>query len=81
VPFRITVLVGSLDVMVDASENDSGVASVLFYLKEDLMSTVTTPLYSWRWSDRGFGRYTILVNAVDGAGNNMTGEMVVWKIF
>jgi len=80
-PFPITLLVGSIDVTADASDNDSGVASVLFYLDGNLMNTVTTPPYSWRWSDRGFGRYTILVKAVDGAGNNMTGEMVVWKVF
>jgi hypothetical protein len=80
-PFPITFLIGSLDVTVDASDNDSGVASVLFYLNGNLMSTVTTPPYSWRWSDRGFGRYTILVKAVDVIGNNATDETVVWRLF
>jgi hypothetical protein len=80
-PFPITLVIGSIDVTVDASDNDSGVTSVLFYLNGDLMTTMTLPPYSWRWDDRGFGRYTILVKAVDGAGNNATDEMTVWRIF
>jgi hypothetical protein len=80
-PFLITLLIGSIDVTVDASDNDSGVAYVTFSLNGILKSTNTTPPYIWAWDERAFGRYTIFVEAFDGAGNNATDEITVWRFF
>jgi hypothetical protein len=79
--FLITLLIGSIDVTVDASDNDSGVAYVTFSLNGILKSTNTTPPYIWAWDERAFGRYTIFVEAFDGAGNNATDEITVWRFF
>jgi PKD repeat protein len=80
-PFPITLLIGSIDVTVDASDNDSGVAYVTFSLNGILKSTNTTPPYSWVWDERAFGRFTIVVEAFDGAGNSATDDITVWKFF
>jgi hypothetical protein len=80
-PFPFTLVIGSLDVAVDATDTESGVSSVAFFLNGEPLITDTTPPYSWAWTDRGFGRYTILVEAVDGAGNHATDEIIVWRVF
>jgi PKD repeat protein len=80
-PFLITFLIGSIDVTVDASDNDSGVAYVTFSLNGIPKSTNTTPPYSWAWDERAFGRFTIVVEAFDGAGNSATDDITVWKFF
>jgi len=79
--FPTTLIIGSIDVTVDASDDDSGVASVAFLLNNKIQSNVTTPPYTWVWEKRSFGRYTILVEAYDVAGNNATDEITVWKFF
>jgi PKD repeat protein len=80
-PFPITLLIGSFDVTVNASDNDSGVSYVNFSLNGILKNTDTTPPYTWEWSERAFGRYVIFVEAIDGAGNSATDEIAVWKFF
>ena len=80
-PFPITLLIGSINITVDASDDDSGVYSVKFYLNDILKSTDTTPPFNWAWDERTFGRYTILVEASDNTGNNATDERTVWKFF
>jgi hypothetical protein len=66
---------------VDASDNDSGVSSVKFFLNGILKSTDTAPPYNWVWSKPAFGRYTIFVEAVDGAGNSADDELTAWRFF
>jgi PKD repeat protein len=80
-PFPITLLIGTINVAVDASDTDSGVSSIKFFLNDVLMSTNTIPPYTWEWSGRVFGRYSITVEAYDGAGNNATDEIIAWRIF
>ena len=80
-PFPITLLIGSINVTVDASDNDSGVSSVKFFLNGILKSTDTAPPYNWVWSKPAFGRYTIFVEAVDGAGNSADDELTAWRFF
>jgi hypothetical protein len=80
-PFPVTFMIGAVDISVNASDNDSGIAMVSFYLNGKLMSSVPSPPYTWYWSERGFGRYNILVEAVDEAGNNATAQMNVWRMF
>ena len=80
-PFPVTLIIGSIDVTADASDDDSGVASVAFLLNGVLQTNVTVPPYVWVWDQRVFGRFTIVVEAFDGAGNKASDEVVVWKLF
>jgi len=79
--FPITLIIGSLNVTVDAFDTDSGVSSVAFFLNGILKSTDTTSPYTWEWSGRVFGRYSITVEAYDGAGNNATDEIIALRFF
>lgn len=80
-PFPITLLINTINITVDASDTDSGISSVKFFLNDVLMSTNTIPPYTWEWSGRVFGRYSITVEAYDGAGNNATDEILAWRFF
>ncbi|KYK20390.1 hypothetical protein AYK25_08975 [Thermoplasmatales archaeon SM1-50] len=80
-PFPTTLIIGTIDFTVDASDEISGVASVVFSLNGVVISNATAPPYIWVWDKRVFGRYTIAVEAVDGAGNKARNELVVWKLF
>jgi hypothetical protein len=76
-----TIVIGRVLISVNASDNQSGIEKVEFYVEGDLKSTVTTPPYTWRWSERGwFFPYTLKVIAYDYAGNVNTDSMKVWKI-
>lgn len=78
--FPVTLILGSIDVTVEASD-DSGITSVAFSLNGVLQYNVTAPPYIWVWDKRSFGRYTIVVEAFDDAGNKATDDIVVWKFF
>jgi PKD repeat protein len=80
-PFPITLIIGSVEITVNASDNDSGVSSIKFYLNDVLKSTDTAPPYTWVWTKPAFGRYTIFVEAVDGAGNSADDERTAWRFF
>lgn len=79
-PFPTTLIIGSIDVTVAASDEVSGVVSVTFSLNGVVTYNATVPPYVWVWDKRVFGRYTIAVEAVDGAGNKASDEIVVWKL-
>ncbi|MBN1861214.1 MAG: PKD domain-containing protein [Candidatus Thermoplasmatota archaeon] len=79
--FPATLVIGSIDVTVNASDNDSEITSVRFFLNGISKHTTTTYPYVWTWSARTFGRYIIKVEAVDSEENYGTDEIVVWKFF
>ena len=80
-PFPTTLLIGAIDVTVNASDADSNISSVTFSLNGILKKTATEPPYEWEWTERVFGRFTIEVAAYDEAGNNATDDIIVWKLF
>jgi hypothetical protein len=80
--FFTTLLIGKIPVIANASDNQSGIQKVEFYVDDDLKETVTTVPYSWTWSDRGnFFPYILRVDAYDNAGNKNSDELKLWKIF
>ncbi|MFA5103019.1 MAG: Ig-like domain-containing protein, partial [Candidatus Thermoplasmatota archaeon] len=80
-PFPTTLLIGAIDVTVNASDTDSNISSVTFSLNGILKETDTEPPYDWEWAGRVFGRFTIEVAAYDAAGNNATDDIIVWRLF
>ena len=81
IPLPKPLIIGSIDIEVDASQDDVGIDRVEFYIDDDLKSTDTTEPYSWRWEDRVFFRHTIKVVAVDNAGKENTEEILARKFF
>ena len=80
-PFPIPIIVGSIDIKVQASDTESGMNMVEFYIDNELKLTVTEKPYIWKWDEFSFGRHILKVIAYDNAGNSDTDEMKVWKFF
>jgi len=76
-----TVAIGKIVVSVNASDNQSGIERVEFYVDDAIKATVYSPPYNWTWTDRGlFFPYSLKVVAYDYYGNFNSESMKVWKI-
>ena len=79
--FITTLVIGQIDVNVTASDSQSGMNRVEFYINNYLKATDHAAPYRWTWSERGgFFPYTITVKAYDNAENPSTWDLLVWKI-
>jgi hypothetical protein len=82
IKFFTTLAIGKIGVTVNASDNQSGIQKVEFYVDDQLKGTDITAPYYWTWSDRGlFFPYTLKVVAYDNGGNQNSEVLKVWKIF
>jgi hypothetical protein len=81
ISFMATVVFFTIDVEVAASDNDSDVAKVEFYLNGQLKANDTTAPYVWTWSEKALFAYTLKVVAYDTVGYSSSTEMKVWKFF
>ncbi|KYK24046.1 hypothetical protein AYK21_06135 [Thermoplasmatales archaeon SG8-52-2] len=79
--FRNPLIIGSINVEVDAVDNKYEVEKVEFYVNDYLMGTDFSEPYSYTWNDTSFGRYKL--KAVAFNSNNYFGfdEIWVWKFF
>ena len=84
VPFPIqnSIVIGKIDVRVDAYDSGSGINKVEFYVNDVLCSTVTRGPYKWEWDEQSYGLslYRLKVIAYDNAGNTASDEARV-RIF
>jgi hypothetical protein len=81
VAFFTPVVISAIDIEVSASDNESGVAKVEFYIDEQYKANTTTAPYTWTWTDKGFFIYMLKVVAYDNVGHSASTEMRVWKFF
>jgi hypothetical protein len=80
--FITTLIVGKIEVTATATDSQSGVSRVEFYIDDVLKANDTTAPYAWTWLERGFFfPYILQVIAYDNAGNQNSSELKVWKIF
>lgn len=80
-PFVTPLVFFAIDVEVTASDNESGIALVEFYVGNTLKANDTSAPYSWTWSERSFFKYTLKVIAYDNVGHHTEKEITVWKFF
>lgn len=80
-PFIATVVFFAIDVEVNATDNESGVANVEFYINNQFKANDTSAPYSWTWSEKSFLGYTLTVIAYDNAGHHTSIDTNVWKFF
>jgi hypothetical protein len=80
-PFITTLVFFAIDVEVAASDNDSGIAKVEFYIDGQYKANDTSASYSWTWSEKSLFFYTLKVIAYDNAGHLASKEINVWKFF
>ena len=78
-PFPIPIIVRRITIEVDASDNDSGIERVEFYIDGKLRGNDTSSPYTWTWIDDGPRRHIINATAYDNAGNSAYQEITVWK--
>jgi hypothetical protein len=77
-----TLIIGPIDVDVTATDNDSGIDRVEFYVNDQILQgSDTTAPYSWLWNKRALFRQTLIVKAFDKEGNVNSKEIEVWKFF
>ncbi len=58
----------SITLTADATDADGMVTQVSFHAGQRLLSTITSPPYTFTWDDRRFGAYLITARAVDNDG-------------
>jgi hypothetical protein len=82
-PFFTTVILGSIEINVDASDDQTGMNRVEFYIDNSLKTTVTDTPYTWIWNEKTpfRPRHIITVFAYDNAGNQVSEEINVLKFF
>ena len=82
--FFTPIIIGSIDIEVNALDNESGIDSVNFYTGQYYQllkySDYNQP-YLWRWNETQFGWRTIKIIAYDKANNKSIEQIVVWKFF
>lgn len=77
-PFA-TIVIGYVDVIVSASDDESGMDYVEFYVDDVLKETVTTPPYTYHF-DEPPGTHLIAATAYDTAGNSAEDTILVWRV-
>lgn len=77
----IPLIIGYIDLEVDAIGTISEVNMVEFYIDDVLKSAISTQPYSWRWRERSFFKHTIKTIVIDSFGYSKSIEMQVWKFF
>jgi hypothetical protein len=82
IPLESPLIIGKIDINVNATDDESGMDRVEFYIDEQLTETdTTTEPYNWLWGEKGFFTYTIKVVAYDKEGNSQTQILEVLKFF
>jgi len=83
IPFFATIILGKIDIVVNASEPEGGIDRVEFYLYKDWQETLTETPYVWTWERGSFlqHRYTIRAIAYDNDGDSHEDEIFVWRFF
>jgi hypothetical protein len=77
------LILGKITIEVNASDNESGIESVAFFIDDTLKTNDTSAPYTYLWDQRlfSFKPHTITVVAYDNAGNQESKELSVWKFF
>ena len=71
-----TILIGKATIKAYAKD-DSKIEKVEFYLDNDLVATLTSEPYEWKWTKTTIGRHTLKVIAYDDTGKTSTDSIEV----
>jgi len=74
----ITMIIGDINVEVNAEDENSGIEKVEFYVDNALKFVDTESPYIWVWMETIFGKHEIKVIAYDYGGNTASDEREVW---
>ena len=80
---RKPLIIGKINITVDATDNESGIERVEFFIDGKLIANITSEPFTYTWTRdriRVFRhKHTITVIAYDNAGNSASDEIIVWK--
>ncbi len=74
-------IIGAIDVEVTASDAGSGIGYVQFLINGEIQGNITAAPYTWRWTQRTFGKQTLTVRAYNMTGSFASDELLVRKFF
>lgn len=80
-PFFKPLIIGSIEIQVNATDNSSGINRVEFYIDAKLMNQTSIEPYHWTWTKLAFFKHTITVKAYDNAENVGQAEIIVSRFF
>lgn len=83
-PFDLALVIGAVTITADASDGESGISKVEFYVGEELIGTDYEEPYECLWKNASglFARYSIKAKAYDHAENSISSkEIKVWRFF
>jgi hypothetical protein len=80
-PFKFPLIFLGVKIEVNASDEESGIERVEFYIDDELVETVTEAPYDYNWKSSSSRKikHTIKVIAYDNAGNEAFEELEVWR--
>ncbi len=76
-----SLIIGPITVEATATDNDSGIDRVEFYVNMQLIGNDSIAPYSCIWNQMAFFKQTLTVKAFDKEGNEASKEIEVWKFF
>ncbi|MEM4258891.1 MAG: PKD domain-containing protein [Candidatus Thermoplasmatota archaeon] len=66
---HLTVIIGGIDIIVQATDAETGIKEVRFYIDGQLKKIVNSTPYLWTWNEKTMFSHMIKVEAEDNAGN------------
>ena len=81
IPLSSAIIIGRIEVTVNATDDDSGIDRVEFYVNDQIRYTDPEEPYSWMWTDWVFSSFVIKVIAYDKEENYAVTEKGVLKFF
>ncbi|MBU0498294.1 MAG: hypothetical protein KKC68_05875 [Candidatus Thermoplasmatota archaeon] len=79
-PLFTTVIIGFVEVQVMATDVDSGISQIEFFVDGTNVATSTNYPYQWLWDSKSFKIHTLQVIAYDSVGNQASDEISLLKI-
>jgi hypothetical protein len=76
-PVGSTIILGDITIKADATDADTGIGTIEFYIDDELQSTVSSYPYEWTLEDTLFLKHTIKTIAKDLAGNTASDEQEI----
>ena len=78
-PFIYSIVLNEVTILVNASDNETGIERVEFYIDGNLRETDVSPPYNYLWNDNLTKKHNIEVKAYDYAGNSASKKIDVIK--
>ncbi len=76
-----SIVFGSVPVEVSVHDEGSGIKQTDILINGIIQESFTDEQFSWDWNKLGLGTYVLSVQTSDVAGNRVTEEVTVWKLF